>query len=87
VTKITIRRIALAACVAFAIAGAAARRRPGANAHVAAAKAAAGTEFAGVFSRICTEAAPSTPRGDARGRAAAADSRARRRARRGTPSR
>jgi len=69
VTKITIRRIALAACVALAIAGAAAAAQTGSDAHVAAAKAAAGTEFAGVFSRICTEAAPSTPRGDARGRA------------------
>ena len=29
--------------------------------HVAAAKAAAGTEFAGVFNRICTEAVPKTP--------------------------
>ena len=31
------------------------------QAHVAAAKAAAGTDFAGVFSRICTEAVPRTP--------------------------
>ncbi|MBI3493778.1 MAG: hypothetical protein HY047_18680, partial [Acidobacteria bacterium] len=32
------------------------------EAHVAAAKAAAGTDFAGVFNRICTEAvAPATP--------------------------
>jgi metallo-beta-lactamase class B len=68
VTKLTIRRIALAASAAVAIAvGAAAQTQS--DAHVAAAKAAAGTEFAGVFNRICTEAAPSTPRGEARGRA------------------
>jgi len=43
------------------------------QAHVAAAKAAAGTDFAGVFSRICTEAVPSaTPAGAARGRGPAA---------------
>ena len=31
------------------------------DAHVAAAKAAAGTDFAGVFNRICTEAVPVPP--------------------------
>jgi metallo-beta-lactamase class B len=31
------------------------------EAHIAAAKAAAGTDFAGVFSRICSEAVPRTP--------------------------
>jgi len=40
---------------------------PQSDAHVAAAKAAAGTDFAGVYSRICSEAVPrassSTPRG------------------------
>jgi len=44
------------------------------DAHVAAAKSAAGSDFAGVFNRICTEAVPSAGRGDAagRGRGAAA---------------
>jgi metallo-beta-lactamase class B len=36
--------------------------------HVAAAKAAAGADFAGVFSRICGEAVPPAGRGDAAGR-------------------
>ena len=67
--KLTIRPVASAAVLALAIAGAAVRAQTGSDAHVAAAKAAAGAEFAGVFSRICTEAAPSTPRGEARGRA------------------
>src|SRR5262245_4921515 len=41
-------------------------------AHVAAAKAAAGTDFAGVFNRVCNEAVPPASRGDAgeRGRGA-----------------
>jgi metallo-beta-lactamase class B len=40
------------------------------DAHVAAAKAAAGTDFAGVFNRICTEAVPpTTPATPARGAA------------------
>src|SRR4051794_17909889 len=39
--------------------------------HVAAAKAAAGTEFAGVFNRICTEAVPSAAASPGRGRGAA----------------
>jgi len=34
------------------------------DAHVAAAKAAAGADFAGVFNRICTEAVPATPAAD-----------------------
>jgi metallo-beta-lactamase class B len=43
------------------------------QAHVAAAKAAAGTDFAGVFSRICTEAVPpATPAAPQRGRGPAA---------------
>ena len=37
------------------------------DAHVAAAKAAAGSDFAGVFNRICTEAVPPANRGDAAG--------------------
>src|SRR5690348_4038913 len=36
--------------------------------HLAAAKAAAGTEFAGVFNRICTEAVPSANASPGRGR-------------------
>src|SRR3954464_11308083 len=40
--------------------------------HVAAAKAAAGTDFAGVFNRICTEAVPSATASTGRGRAAGA---------------
>ena len=55
--------------------------------HVAAAKTAAGTDFAGVFNRICTEAVPSATASPARGRAAAARPPGRRRANRGTPSR
>src|SRR5262245_6698507 len=42
--------------------------------HVAAAKAAAGTDFAGVFNRICTEAVPASaaaPSGRGRGAGAA----------------
>ena len=40
-------------------------------AHVAAAKTAAGSDFAGVFNRICSEAAPTSPRpDDGRGRGA-----------------
>ena len=54
---------AAAAAVLFAGFGAAwAAAQPGTtDAHVAAAKAAAGTDFAGVFNRICTEAVPQTP--------------------------
>jgi len=42
------------------------------QAHVAAAKAAAGTDFAGVFSRICTEAVPPATPAPQRGRGPAA---------------
>src|SRR3954453_18915817 len=48
--------------VLFAIAGAgAAAQSAQSQAHVAAAKAVAGSDFAGVFSRICTEADPRAP--------------------------
>ena len=58
---------ASAVMIALALAGTAVRAQSTASdAHVAAAKAAAGTEFAGVFSRICTEAVPRTPPGEAR---------------------
>ena len=61
---------ASAVMIALALAVIAVRAQsPASDAHVAAAKAAAGTEFAGVFSRICTEAVPRTPPGEARGRA------------------
>jgi metallo-beta-lactamase class B len=54
---------ALAVAWGIASAGATAQSHAGnVDAHVAAAKAAAGTDFAGVFNRICTEAVPpSTP--------------------------
>jgi len=42
----------------FASAGLLAQSHPRVEAHVAAAKTAAGTDFAGVFTRICREAAP-----------------------------
>jgi metallo-beta-lactamase class B len=42
----------------FASAGPLAQSHPRVEAHVAAAKTAAGTDFAGVFTRICREAAP-----------------------------
>src|SRR3954464_13992022 len=50
--------------VLFAIAGAGAAvtaQSAQSQAHVAAAKAAAGSDFAGVFSRICTQAVPRPP--------------------------
>src|SRR6185295_7359988 len=63
-------RIGAASAVVMALGlGAAARAQPAAgraDAHVAAAKAAAGAEFAGVFDRICAEAVPpATPRAPA----------------------
>jgi len=54
-------RLGLAIAVVSAAAAAAATTQPStsaADAHVAAAKAAAGTDFAGVFNRICAEAVP-----------------------------
>ena len=66
-TNLMMRRIARAAVLALAVAGIGARAQSGqSDVHVAAAKAAAGTEFAGVFSRICSEAVPRTPPGEAR---------------------
>jgi metallo-beta-lactamase class B len=55
--------------LAFAIASVAVIAQSGEVAsHVAAAKAAAGTDFAGVFNRICNEAVPPAGREDAAGR-------------------
>ena len=59
--------LAIAMASGFGAAGASAQSAGGrVDAHVAAAKAAAGTDFAGVFSRICAEAVPretpATPR-------------------------
>ena len=67
--KPVVRRTALAATLAAALAAAAVRAQSQSDAHVAAAKKAAGTEFAGVFDRICTEAAPREPAAQGRGRA------------------
>jgi metallo-beta-lactamase class B len=53
--------VAFAVAWGIASAGATAQSHAGSvDAHVAAAKAAAGTDFAGVFNRICTEAVPSS---------------------------
>jgi metallo-beta-lactamase class B len=56
-------RIVPAALLAIAVAGIVVVRAqsPQSQAHVAAAKAAAGSDFSGVFSRICTEAVPTAP--------------------------
>jgi metallo-beta-lactamase class B len=67
-------RTLIAIAFALVVAGVAVpAQSPQSDAHVAAAKAAAGADFAGVYSRICAEAVPraaaSTPRG---GRAGAA---------------
>jgi metallo-beta-lactamase class B len=59
----------LAAAVIASVATAAAQDSQVA-AHVAAAKAAAGSDFAGVFNRICNEATPTAPRDAGRGRGA-----------------
>jgi metallo-beta-lactamase class B len=57
-----IKRLLFGVLFAVVCAGAAATAQSAqSQAHVAAAKAAAGSDFAGVFSRICTEAAPRTP--------------------------
>ena len=55
--------IASAVLLAFALGavGVTAQSTPAAEVHLAKAKAAAGTEFAGVFNRICNEAVPSAP--------------------------
>jgi metallo-beta-lactamase class B len=52
--------IAVFACVLTTGAAIAASQSGEADAHVAAAKAAAGADFAGVFNRLCTEAVPAT---------------------------
>jgi metallo-beta-lactamase class B len=54
----------VAAAVAFGVATHAVQNGT-VESHVAAAKAAAGSDFAGVFNRICTEAVPPAGRGDA----------------------
>lgn len=51
-------RFLVACALAVAAASSAAGQSAQSDAHVAAAKAAAGTDFAGVFSRICSEAVP-----------------------------
>lgn len=69
----TLAVITAVVAVGAAAAGVAAQNSQ-VDAHVAAAKAAAGSDFAGVFNRICTEAVPQANRGDAaggRGRGAA----------------
>ena len=53
--------IAVSGAVALAVSVALAAQSARSEAHVAAAKAAAGTDFAGVFDRICAEAVPRTP--------------------------
>src|SRR5262245_44747162 len=60
----------LVAFVVCALASIAASQSSQADVHVAAAKAAAGADFAGVFNRLCTEAVPAaTPAGGRAGRA------------------
>src|SRR5262245_40119306 len=54
------RTVAVGVAVLLAASLVVARQSPSTDAHVAAAKAAAGSDFAGVFNRICTEAASST---------------------------
>jgi metallo-beta-lactamase class B len=57
-----VKRLPFFTLLAFVVAGAALRAQSAqSQAHVAAAKAAAGSDFAGVFDRICTEAVPRTP--------------------------
>ena len=81
----------LAAGISLALTVASGSRRPNrppdrADAHVAAAKAAAGTDFTGLFDRICAPAAPpATPRCGATARPR--DPQDRRPARRGMPNR
>jgi metallo-beta-lactamase class B len=59
-TRVT--SIVFGATLALAAAGIGVRAQSAqSQAHVAAAKAAAGADFAGVFNRICTEAVPRTP--------------------------
>ena len=73
VLRATLAIGAIVVAVSVGAAGAIAQSRV--DAHVAAAKAAAGTDFAGVFNRICTEAVPpATPATPARGPRARAGS-------------
>jgi len=58
-----------ATMLASLVVAAAAWQSSASDAHVAAAKAAAGTEFAGVFNRICTEAVGKAPAPPGRGNA------------------
>src|SRR5947208_16069563 len=60
--RLMMNGIASAVLLAFAasVVAVTAQSTP-AEVHLAKAKAAAGTEFAGVFNRICNEAVPSTP--------------------------
>jgi metallo-beta-lactamase class B len=59
--------VMVAAAIALGVATRAAQNGS-VESHVAAARAAAGSEFAGVFNRVCTEAVPPAGRGDADGR-------------------
>ena len=82
------KRGASALLFAIGAAAAAAAQSNAVDTHLAAAKAAAGSDFAGVFNRICTEAvAASDCRRQGRTRRATPARRARPRARRGTPIR
>src|SRR5262249_51158107 len=57
-----LKRLLFATLFALALAGVTVVAQSAqSRAHVAAAKAAAGADFAGVFSRICSEATPTTP--------------------------
>src|SRR5262249_13761069 len=57
-----VKRLLLSTLIALVVAGVAMTAQSSqSESHVAAAKAAAGTDFAGVFNRICTEAVPRTP--------------------------
>jgi metallo-beta-lactamase class B len=59
--RLIVIRVASALLLAFAVAAVGVTAQSTPEAHRAAAKAAAGTEFAGVFNRICTEAVPAAP--------------------------
>jgi metallo-beta-lactamase class B len=68
-----VKRGALALFLAIGVSGGALVAQSNAvDAHLAAAKAAAGADFAGVFNRICTEAVPPSTPAASGGRAAAA---------------
>ena len=84
-----VKRGAVALLLAIGVSAAAVMAQSNAvDAHLAAAKAAAGADFAGVFNRICTEAVPpSTPAARAAAVPPLHVRRVRRRATPGTPTR